>query len=94
MGNLIGDVVSICLRVQVENAISLHPLVPLEEELLISAAPEDLHPLVRHLGDGGQLHAFQKCLVVRNRDEGALVRRQEPPKPSLETGQKRQKGQG
>lgn len=92
MDNLIGDICILCLRVYVENAISLHPLVPLEEELLVSAAPEDLYPLVRHLGDGGQLHALQKCLVVRNRHKGALVRRQELPKPSLETGQKRQKG--
>lgn len=70
---------------------SLHPFVPLEEELLEAAALEDLYPLIGHLGDGRQFHSFQKCLVVRNRHEGALVRRQEPPQPSLETGQEGQK---
>ena len=65
----------------------LHSFVPLEEEFLEAAALENFYPLVSHLSHGGQFHPLEKCLVVRNRHEGALVRRQEFPQPHLEKEQ-------
>lgn len=83
--------IGVCIYVSRAVLVSLHSFVPLEEELLEAAALEDLYSLVRHLSHGGQFHTLQKCLVVRNRHQGALVRRQELSKPHLEKGQGRDK---